>query len=322
PLVTRHGAWAVSAVPLTEGRALRVAELTSDADHNALVAVAWLVALAVLLIVLTILAAVRLSSRMNRPLVDLASVAARLGAGDLGARAERSGLHEIDLVADTLHESSARVREVLRRERDLTAETSHQLRTPLAGMRIAIESELADPRNDSTLILDELLAATDRMDSAITRLIALRREPTSAMTATDVSDVVRRTAARWREPIERAGRQLVVHVEDAVARTPARPMAIETILDVLLDNALSHGAGTITVVVERSPATRLVRVLDECRFAESRLDRSRTRHHGIGLVLARSLAEAEQGELRLTKEEPTTFELRLPAQDDRRSNWA
>jgi signal transduction histidine kinase len=94
-------------------------------------------------------------------------------------------------------------------------------------------------------------------------------------------------------------------------------VAVETILDVLLDNALKHGAGTVAVTAEETPGACRLAVTDEgnCRLSDERLfarHESAAGSTGIGLDLARTLAAAEGGLLRLSSASPTVFELLVP----------
>jgi signal transduction histidine kinase len=87
---------------------------------------------------------------------------------------------------------------------------------------------------------------------------------------------------------------------------------------VLLDNAATHGSGTVTVTARDAAGTLAIDVADEGSGVDSESDPFVRRSpsadgHGIGLALARSLAEAEGGRLRLSKPAPATFTLLLPA---------
>jgi signal transduction histidine kinase len=93
------------------------------------------------------------------------------------------------------------------------------------------------------------------------------------------------------------------------------------VVAVLLDNAVTHGAGTVTLSVRDAGGALAIDVADEgagppdpdVAFAR-RSDGARG--HGIGLSLARSLAEAEGGRLRISRPSPPVFSLLLPARPD------
>jgi signal transduction histidine kinase len=87
-------------------------------------------------------------------------------------------------------------------------------------------------------------------------------------------------------------------------------------LAVLVDNAAQHGAGTVTVHARDASATTAIDISDEGTGLDDDqtdlLDRRTAKGHGIGLSLARDLAEAEGGRLRLSSRTPTTFTFFLP----------
>jgi signal transduction histidine kinase len=95
--------------------------------------------------------------------------------------------------------------------------------------------------------------------------------------------------------------------------------AIATVIDVLVDNAVRHGSGTVTITLGAArPSGVSVTVADEGELAgdPNRVFERRSpeaRGHGIGLALARSLAHAEGARLRLARRSPTTFELLIGA---------
>jgi signal transduction histidine kinase len=263
-------------------------------------------------------AAIVLSRRLNRPLATLAASAAQLGAGDFSARAPATGLEELDQVADALNASAQRVGDLVERERQLTADMAHQLRTPLAGIRLAVETELDQPRDDSSEVLREILTALDRVEYASTNLITLHRDH-SDHERVEVRERVIAAAERWHHHAARLHRS--VDVLDLWPATVAvRAGAIDTALDVLVENALNHGQGKVSLWMrDGGDGAVVVKVADEGAFtgADDPFAAARPSGgaHGIGLPLARSILSAEHASVRLAVRQPTTFAIDLPLSD-------
>jgi signal transduction histidine kinase len=315
----RVGDLRVAAVPRADGGAVRAAEPASEADVRTRAAIARLGSAALLVLLAGSVAAWLLARRLTRPLREVGRSATRLGGGDFTATAAATGIAEIDEVAAALNTSATRIGAMVARERRLTADTSHQLRTPLAGLRVALETELAHPRPDTTAVLTEALGAVERMEATVDALTDLvRDEPTGERVALD--DVVHAAAVRWGPFFRSQGRSL--HVDAASRATvSARAAALDTILDVLLDNALHHGSGAVTLAVDAGGGSARVVVADEgrCLLSDDRLFARRSStagRTGIGLHLARSLADAEAARLRLADQDPTTFQLVLATVPD------
>jgi signal transduction histidine kinase len=180
-------------------------------------------------------------------------------------------------------------------------------------MRVAIEAELQDPRPDRALVLRECLRALDRLESTIESMLALARHDERVATWCDVSALVHDHADRWRPSFAAAGRDITVRALTQPGEIDAT--AVGHILDVLLENALVHGRGSVVVAVGRRGSSIEIDVGDAGPagpgtdpFSEVRVDTG----HGIGLRLARTLAESEGGQLRLVDGAPTTFRLSLP----------
>lgn len=311
----RVGDERVAAVPLADGGAVRAAEPASEADQRTRAAVLRLAAIAGLVLIAGSVAAWLLARRLTEPLRLLGQSATRLGGGDFTATAPTTGIAEIDEVAVALNASASRIEQLVERERRLTADTSHQLRTPITGLRVALETELASPRPDRNEILGEALGAVDRLEGTVDALTDLARDA-PAGDPFPLDDLLAAAVGRWRPHLRGTGRDLPTPPASP-ASSPARRAAIDTILDVLIDNALTHGAGTVTLGVSVHGPSALLTVADEgtCDLGAERMferHESGSGRTGIGLHLARTLAEAEGARLRLASRAPTTFELQLP----------
>ncbi|MGD9794115.1 MAG: sensor histidine kinase [Acidimicrobiia bacterium] len=312
------GSEIVVATPITDDKtehivgALRLTESLAGANHRS--RVAWLIMTAVAVAALGIgwWIAANLARRLARPLSDLADAAARIGDGGTVPRQPPSGVNELDRLSDALTEASVRINDALARERRFSADVSHQLRTPLTGIRLRLESA-RDSHNPEAVesALDDLT----RIEQTVEHLLAFARGAIPATAVLSPDDVVRRAEARWAQRARDAGRNLTVRSGEPVsARGSAQ--SVDQIIDVLTDNALHHGIGEIRVSYRRVTGGVAFHVGDDGHAIDERdIDRIFERGHGvrngIGLALARSIAEAEGGRLLLTNRQPTTFTLIL-----------
>ena len=137
------------------------------------------------------------------------------------------------------------------------------------------------------------------------------------METLDVDAVLDGIRLRWHPVLAARGRPLRLAVT-GTPRVRVSTSALTQILDVLIDNADRHGAGTITVTVRALDDAVAIDVTDEgpplpgdpTALFQRRITNT---GHGIGLALARRLAEAQGGRLRLATPDPPTFTLLLPA---------
>jgi signal transduction histidine kinase len=304
----------IAAVPLVAAErvagAVRAARSDAAAERRAIRSWLALAALAAALVLAAVVAAILLGRRLAGPLERLAATARRLGEGDFSVRAEPAAIPEVDAVAGALGTTARRIDDLLARERAFSADASHQLRTPLAALRIELEAMAL--RGEGGAELEAALAQVDRLQGTVDTLLAVARDVPRSDTATDLTALVDDAEARWRGPLAAAGRPLrtVVLAADPVASASAGVIA--EIVDVLIDNSRGHGAGAVTVTVRDAGGSLAIDVADEGPgFAgdpEAAFRRRGERDadgHGIGLALARSLAEAEGGRLRVARAGPS-----------------
>ncbi|MGH8909137.1 MAG: HAMP domain-containing sensor histidine kinase [Egibacteraceae bacterium] len=295
-------------------------------DDDALVANtrrAWaaIAALALLALAMAAVLARAQGERLAAPVEALAGAARRLGDGDFTARAPYSGLPEADDVARALQMTAERLGATLERSRSFSADASHQLRTPLTALRLdleALESAGADPE-----LIGAAIREADRLEATIVELLSLADTP-SGLTSRfcDIGALASARLDAWQSLARAAGRKVVLDASP-VPPVQARPGAIGQCLQVLLDNALEHGAGTIAVSVRavaaggglgltgEGPDTKWVRlcVADEGpgippERREGLLSGRADAASGRGLPLARQLVEAEGGRLTLERAAP------------------
>jgi signal transduction histidine kinase len=256
--------------------------------------------------------------RLARPLERLARTSARLGEGDFSARAGHFGVPEIDAVASALDRSAVRIAQLLGREREFSANVSHQLRTPLTALQLRLEelAQLEDPaavREQAERALEE----TERLERTIAELLAIARgRAGEGITTIELAALVRRHLPGWQASGGHERRVALeaseaVHVEGSAG-------AVGQALDVLVENAMRHGAGTVTVSVLRRGGHGCVRVEDEGPGVPDGAEQeiferggSLGGGTGIGLHLARALVEASHGRLVLVQHRPAAFEIQL-----------
>jgi signal transduction histidine kinase len=256
---------------------------------------------------------------------QLAAAAGRLGDGDFAARAGRAGIPEIDAAAAALDTTAERLGELLQRERAFSAHASHQLRTPLTGLRVQLEAATLAPDADLRAALAEALQSVDQLEQTIDDLLTLARDVGLRAGPLDLRGLFDEVNVRWHGPLADAGRPLRTVVQPDLPDAIASPAAMRQILDVLVANAVEHGAGTVTVAARAAGGGIAIEVSDEGPgiaadagdvFAP-RTDPSTGR--GIGLGLASSLAAAEGGRLLLGGHGPgPIFRILFPGDDEPR----
>jgi signal transduction histidine kinase len=262
------------------------------------------------------------AGRLGQPVQALRAATERLGNGDFSARAPSSGVAEVDAAAAALNATAERLGQLVARERAFTADASHQLRTPLTGLRLRLEAALATPEADRSAALEGALEDVDRLETTVEDLLALARDVAPVRQRLDLAGLLGEVERHWRGPLAAVGRPLRVLWEPGLPQAHASAAAVRQVLDVLVGNAAEHGAGAVSVKARAAPDALAVDVGDEgpgpSRPSEE-LFRRRSdpaRGRGIGLALARSLTEAEGGRLVLSRPGPAPcFTLLLPAWD-------
>jgi signal transduction histidine kinase len=254
--------------------------------------------------------------RLARPLERLARTSALLGEGDFSARAGHFGVPEIDAVANALDRSAVRIAQLLGREREFSANVSHQLRTPLTALQLQLE-ELAQ-LDDPAAVAEQAgraLAEAERLERTIAELLAVARAGEGIGTI-ELTALVRRHEPGWRATALQ-GRRLQLEAREPV-HVEGSAGAVGQALDVLVENAMRHGAGTVTVSVLRRGGHGCVRVEDEGPGVPDGAEQevferggSLGGGTGIGLHLARALVEASHGRLVLVQHRPAAFEIQL-----------
>ena len=311
----------VAAIPVavneTVVAAVRAETSVHPAERRAYRAWALMAMLGVVVIAFAGALGAALATRLTRPLRRVSDSATRLGHGDFTITVPRTGVAELDDVGDALTTTASRLGRAMEREQSFSTHASHQLRTPIAGLRLTIETELADPRTDPTLALHECLVVADRLESTVNDLLRLSREP-AADQHVDVTNVLAAAGARWHGLLAASGRPLRIDTSANLPQASASQAAITQALDVLVDNAMRHGRGEVSVRAERVGGGVVITVTDEGNgnngLAPRATNAGRVDDHGIGLGLARTLVEADGGRVLLPEPgAPSTYSIVLRA---------
>jgi signal transduction histidine kinase len=260
--------------------------------------------------------------RIITPLQELAGAADRLGSGDTGPLGRRFGIQELDRVAEGLDGSAQRINDLLSAERDFAVDASHQLRTPLTALSMRLE-EMVAAADYPDVVREEgaaALAQTERLADVVGQLLGrARRTAPGAPTVASVDEIVGQQVIEWEPAFRRLNRRLAVAGEKGLFAF-ATPGGAAQVIATLLDNALVHGAGTVTIRTSRTRRSVVIEVRDEGSGVPSELaprifERSVSGSPtgtGLGLALARTIAAADGGQVVLVRPRPAVFALFLP----------
>ena len=322
------GADIVVAVPVSSAErvtgVVRASAPMSVVRERTLLAWSLLVGFAAAALAVAVLVARRQARRLTEPLETLSEASARIAGGDLGARAEPSGVPEINRVAQAHNTMVDQLTRMIEQQSHFSADASHQLRTPLSGLLLDLEAAATTRPTDLPRVLADAAERARDLSRTVDHLLALAREhPDHWLTAAPqpLTEVVHDAGQRWHGALAREGRRLVLESDPEVRdwQVPGGP--VTQIVDVLLGNAVRHGQGTVTVTARDAAGVLAVDVADEGAIrldAEDVFVRGTSGGdgHGIGLALARTIAEAGGGRLTVTRRTPTTFTLYVPSTRD------
>ncbi|MFF8264723.1 sensor histidine kinase [Streptomyces virginiae] len=278
------------------------------------VATAWLVLAGVglALIVGSVAVADRLGARLVRPAERLADAAHQLGEGRLGARVPEAGPKELRSAALAFNAMADQVVELLANERELAADLSHRLRTPLTVLRLNTASLGDGPAAEQTR------AAVEQLEREVDTIIRTAREqrPATGLVGAgagagagcDASEVIRDRMDFWSALAEDEGREVRLAGVDRTVRIPVARPELAAALDAMLGNVFRHtpegtpfavdvhdaGDAVIVLVSDAGPG-----ISDPDAALRRGNDGGRDGSTGLGLDIVRRVAESTGGDVRL-----------------------
>ncbi|MFI1563099.1 sensor histidine kinase [Streptomyces sp. NPDC020490] len=304
------GSTLLQPVALSSGTIAVVEVYVPESEVSNGVGTAWAVLAAVgaALVVGSVAVADRLGVRMVRPAQRLAEGAHDLGEGKLGARVPEDGPTELRLAAVAFNSMADQVVQLLANERELAADLSHRLRTPLTVLRLNAASLGDGPAAEQTR------AAVAQLEREVDTIIRTAREAKPQTAAAgpgagcDAAEVVRERMAFWSALAEDEGRKWRVAGAGRPVRIPVARADLAAALDALLGNVFRHTPqGTAFAVDLHNGEDAVIVLVSDAGpgIADPEAAMARGRGSGadgstgLGLDIVRRLAESTGGDVRI-----------------------
>jgi signal transduction histidine kinase len=272
------------------------------------------------------------AARITNPIAQMTRASQAMAHGDLNQRIEVDGDDEVGRLAEAFNLMSSRVSRSDRAMRDLLANVSHELKTPLTsiqGFSQALVDGIADDPEEIGVLINE---EANRIRVLVDDLLYLSEIESGTLRMelddVDVDEVAAGTLRRFRFPAEEAGVELAFDLQGTLVRADGR--RLEQVMANLLDNAIrfspsgeavtlrtrAQSDGVLIEVHNRGepvPEEHLSRIFD--RFYQADPSRAGARHRGLGLSIVQELVQAHGGHVTVDsgRERGTTFTIFLPA---------
>ncbi len=306
-----------TAVPVLEhgrsGGAVRITQSVAAVNRAVRTSLLDLAALAGVVGLLGLAAGALIARQIALPIRRLDRAARRVAEGDLETAVLVEGSSEQRSLGRAFNEMTERIRRLLRSQQDFVADASHQLRTPLTGLRLRLEN-LADRKADDVATAAELEASIgeiDRLSQIVDELLLLSRAGEHELPGEriDLDEAAARAAERWRRTAEERGIAVELDGNGQASAWCARP-DLDRAIDSLVENALRYSPSGSTVWIASAPGR--IEVLDEGpglepgeeeavfeRFSRGSAGRRGPSGTGLGLAIARELTRQWDGDVTL-----------------------
>ena len=258
------------------------------------------------LLALALAGAWLIASRIARPLAALTSAARRLGRGEAHRPLNEEGARELRVLAAAFNRMASGLERMERDRAMVLAGISHDLRTPLSRLRLALEMSGADPA-----AADAIAADVEEMDAVIGQFLDFARGEDEAKEENDLRGVLEELAEHY----TRLSKKITVEEKPVPAFRFAR-MSVRRAIANLVDNALRYAGEPVEIVSYRDNGHAVLEVRDRgpgipqgeaerLKRPFTRLDRARGSRSGAGLGLAivERVAQAHGGSLELLPRE-------------------
>ncbi|MEO7727959.1 MAG: ATP-binding protein [Burkholderiales bacterium] len=273
----------------------------------------------VLILLLSVAGAFAIVARINSPLRELTRAAASIGRGDVAPRLVESGPTEVRTLSRAFNEMATDLQRADTDRALLLAGVSHDLRTPLARIRLGVE--MLDSKTD-TALREGMVQDVEDIDAVINQFLDFARvtnEP-SSLSDVDINELAHAAIERY----QRMGRRVSIRA-GSVPLLRLQPLAIQRLLTNLIDNALRHGGEDVKIEVETAVVQGWARVTvldrgpgipaaDAARMLQpfTRLNEARsTPGSGLGLAIVDRIAKIHGGTVQLLPREGGGLEARI-----------
>jgi signal transduction histidine kinase len=308
--VRTAGGWSLlQPVALDAGRITVVEVYVPEDDTSRGVTTAWLVLTGVALALVggSVLVADRLGAQVVRSAKGLAAAAGRLGGGDLRVRITPEGPSELKEAAVSFNTMADRVSQLLANERELAADLSHRLRTPLTVLRLNAASLAED---DAGMAVRHAVAQLEREVDEIIRTAKARDTSSTEAIGCDAAEVLRDRVGFWSALAEDQDRDCHLTGADNPVFVPVPRGELTAAIDAMVGNVFRHTEEGTAFAVTLHPGhnSAILLVADAgpgIADTEGALRRGRGSggegSTGLGLDIVRKLAESTGGEVRIER---------------------
>jgi signal transduction histidine kinase len=308
--------------PVGAVRVTQSVEAVDDAVKRSLVGIALL---GLVVMALGVAAGALIAQRIAHPIRRLADAADEVAGGDLEARAAIEGSSEQRSLARSFNGMTGRLGRMIASQQEFVADASHQLRTPLTGLRLQLEElESGAPAGDGWASAEAAIHEVDRLAAIVDELLILSRAGESGRRgeAVSLAGAADRTAARWQKAAAAGDLEIVRRSADRSATAVCVPADLDRALDAVIENAVAYCPPGGGIVIADEPG--LIEVLDDGpgfepgeqgvvleRFFRGSAGRRGPEGTGLGLSIASELAAQWGGRVSVANRDEGGADVRL-----------